>query len=156
LQANYRFAAWQVAPLFDTIASRSSLGGIMNIVAERQKGITLLGFIIILVVGGVFAYMALQLFGPFMELFRISKALNSTANEINATNMSEQDLYNQFDKRIYIDYITDFDRRAFKLETKPQRQLHVSYERRVPFFYNIDFIVKIDKISPIKDKTGGT
>ena len=59
---------------------------------KRQSGITLIGFVIILVIAAFFIYTAMKLVPPYMDFLNVSKALNTVATQSTSGNMSVADV----------------------------------------------------------------
>jgi hypothetical protein len=111
-------------------------------ISRRPKGITLMGFAILLAVIGFFAYLGMRLFGPYNEFNTLKSAMDAVAKEPGALNYTLIQARASLDKRLYIDYITDIPTQTcLTLDKKAGADLTCWYERRQPFMYNIEFLI---------------
>ena len=128
----------------------------MTLQVRKQRGITLIGFIIVLVVAGFFAYMGMILGPAYSEYYGVVKAMNTVAAGAspNTTDMTEirRALDRQFNVG-YIDSVTGKD--ATLVRDKTGNSISMVYEVRKPFIYNIDFVVKFAHSAPLGSKTAG-
>ena len=129
----------------------------MKVDASKQRGITLIGFIIVLVVAGFFAYMGMVLGPAYSEYYSVVKAINTVAADAtpNTTDMTQirRALDRQFNVG-YVDSVTGRDAKLIRDKTTGN-MLSMVYEVRKPFIYNIDFVVKFAHTVPLGSKTAG-
>ena len=69
---------------------------------RTQSGITLLGFIIVLAVVGLFAYVGMKLFPMYSEFYSVKSALKGLANEPGIANTDPAKIKDLFFRRLYI------------------------------------------------------
>ena len=113
-----------------------------------QKGITMIGFVIMLCVVGFFAYGAMKLFPLYMEYYGVVKSMKSLQTQAGIETMSIEQIRDALDRNFSVQYVneTDVPLKSFILITKDgQHSLRGAYEVRVPFAYNIDLMVHFDK-----------
>ena len=60
-----------------------------------QRGITLAGFLIVLVLVGFFAYMAMRLVPPYIEFGNVKSAMDAVAAETNAASQPPAEIRNR-------------------------------------------------------------
>ena len=129
----------------------------MKVDASKQRGITLIGFIIVLVVAGFFAYMGMVLGPAYSEYYSVVKAINTVAADAtpNTTDMTQirRALDRQFNVG-YVDSVTGADAKLIRDKTTGN-MVSMVYEVRTPFIYNIDFVVKFAHTVPLGSKTAG-
>lgn len=53
---------------------------------KAQRGITMIGFLMVLVIVGFFAYAAMRLVPVYTEYFSVRKAMKSVAGEVGVAN----------------------------------------------------------------------
>jgi Tfp pilus assembly protein PilX len=113
--------------------------------ASKQRGITLMSFILVLIVVGLFAVIAMNLFPVYSEGFSVQNAMKSVAQEPNAANMSLTEAQRKLQKRFDIDYVDSVQGKDAKLERdKGVNNLVMTYEVRKHLFYNLDFVAMFD------------
>jgi hypothetical protein len=113
---------------------------------SRQSGITLIGFIIVLAVLGFFAFMGMKLVPAYIEYFGVKKAMNQIATSGSNTqdlNGIRRDLM----FKMSFQYVDDASIKPADITLDRANNgavLNVNYEKRVPFIYNIDFLLHFD------------
>jgi len=111
---------------------------------HRNRGITLLGFIMALLVAAFFALIAMKLGPVYSEFFSVKSSMNALAKE----NVGDKDLASiqkALQRRFDIDYVEAVKAKQAKIVPGTGgKQLNMNYEVRTPFVYNIDFVVKFD------------
>ncbi|MES2403188.1 MAG: DUF4845 domain-containing protein [Pseudomonadota bacterium] len=121
---------------------------------KRQSGITLIGFVIILVIAAFFAYTAMKLVPAYMDYLNVSKALNTVATQSSSGNMSVEDVHRQLDTQQLSQYFADEDieDKNISVVSLPNggSSLKLSYDKKIPWIYNIDFLVHFEKAVPLK------
>ena len=111
----------------------------------KQRGITLMGFIMVLMVGAIFAVVAMNLFPVYREGFSVKNAMESVAKTPNAANMSLPQLQKALQKHFDIDYVDSVDAKAATLiRDKGTQKLGLTYEVRKHLVYNLDFVAMFD------------
>jgi hypothetical protein len=115
---------------------------------RHSRGITLLGFLILLCVAGFFAYCVMKLVPVYVEYFGVVKAMEQIKDEPGAAEktleQSRRDLNVQFD----LQYVDEKDIPPSSIQLKREATgpvLRIAYEKRVPFMYNIDLVASFDK-----------
>ena len=119
--------------------------------ASKQRGITLLSFILVLIVIAIFAVLVMNLFPVYREAFSVESAMKGVANEPNAQNMSLGQLQRMLQKRFDIDYVDNVNAKQLTLvRDRAGNQLQMTYEVRKPLVYNLDFVAMFDYTVPIE------
>ena len=112
---------------------------------SKQRGITMMSFVLVLVVIIIFSVLAMNLFPVYREGFSVQQAMESVAEQPGAQNMSVGALRKALQKRFDIDYVTSVDSRSLVLERDSAgNKLRMTYEVRKPMVYNIDFVAMFD------------
>jgi Tfp pilus assembly protein PilE len=110
---------------------------------RKQKGMTLIGFIISMSVAGVFVYVGMQLFPMYNEFFSVKSAMASLANEPGIAQESKSSIEAKFFKRLYISYSDNVKPQNLKLVPKEAGWvMTVDYEVRRPVIANLDVVGK--------------
>jgi Tfp pilus assembly major pilin PilA len=112
----------------------------MNI--SKQRGLTLIGFIIVLAVAAFFMVMGAKLFPGYSEFSSVKTSMDEMAKEPKAMNYTVTDAWNSMDRRFNISYVTTPTRACLTLDKKMGANLTCAYEYRTGFIYNIDFVMK--------------
>ena len=112
---------------------------------RTQSGITLLGFIIVLAVVGLFAYVGMKLFPMYSEFYSVKSALKGLANEPGIGNTDPAKIQDLFFRRLYISYSENVQKENVKIKRVDNGwQMDVSYEVRKPIIANLDVVGKFN------------
>lgn len=118
---------------------------------SRQAGISLIGFLIVLLVIGFFGFMVMKLFPAYSEAMGVSKALSQEASDgVDGKSLAE--IRNQMSIKFDNQYVDEKNvpLSAITLQKGASgMELHVDYDRDIPFIYNIDFLVHFNKSVPV-------
>lgn len=120
----------------------------MSIVRARQSGITLLGFVIVLAVAGIFAFVGMKLFPAYSEYYNVVSAMEQIAREPGSARWSPAEILTSLEKRMYINFVDErfVNKRSFQIKRAGNGYtLSVKYERREPMVYNIDYVAKFER-----------
>ncbi|GAB3383127.1 DUF4845 domain-containing protein [Lysobacter fragariae] len=122
---------------------------------RTQSGMTLIGFVIVMAVGGVFVYVGMQLFPMYNEFFSVKKAMASLSNEAGIANDNPSSIENKFFKRLYISYSENVKHPNVKIVRKEAGWLMtVDYEVRRHVIANLDVVGKFHAEQLLARKPG--
>lgn len=117
--------------------------------AQRtQRGITMIGFIIMLAIVGFFAYAAMKLIPAYTEYFGVVKSLKSLQAEPGIDTMPIDTIRRHLEPIFDVQYVDENNvplSSITLITANGQRSLHVAYDRDIPFIYNIDLLVHFQK-----------
>ena len=119
---------------------------------SKQAGITLIGFLIVLIVVGFFGYMAMKLVPAYSEYMGVVKAMNQEAtNGVDGKTLDSirRDLSYKFSMQ-YVDDGTITPSDITITHDNGGNQLNIAYDKQMPFIYNIDFLVHFEKSVPLQ------
>lgn len=112
---------------------------------SKQRGITLIGFILVMVVVAGIAIVAMNLVPVYSENFSVKKAMASVADEPGADRKDIIELQKKLQKHFDIDYVESVQAKEAKIVREDGSTLLVlNYEVRKPLVYNLDFVAKFD------------
>jgi len=124
---------------------------------RKAKGITLIGFAILLCVAGFFAYAAMRLIPAYTEYFGVVKAMDQESKEPGASQKSldqlRRDLQFKFNTQ-YVDEQNVPPQAISAVRDNGKAVLRVAYERRIPFMYNVDLLISFDHSINLANNTG--
>ncbi len=113
-----------------------------------SRGITLLGFLILLCVAGFFAYVVMKLVPVYVEYFGVVKAMEQIKEEPGAAQKSVEEIRRDLNVKFDLQYVDEKDIPPQAIQLKREATgptLRIAYEKRVPFMYNIDLVASFDK-----------
>jgi hypothetical protein len=119
---------------------------------SKQTGITLISFLIIVLVAGFFAYMAMKLVPAYTEFMGVQKAMSEMASE-SVEGKSPEEIRRNLMRKMEYQYVGDDTVQVGDITIGQGAQgseLRVAYDKDIPFIYNIDFLVHFQKSVPIQ------
>ena len=131
---------------------------------SKQSGITLIGFLILIAVVGFFAFMAMKLMPSYSEYMGVVKAMNNLSTE-GANGKSLGAIRSDLMFKMGFQYVDDATikpgditivrggRDGTTASSVTGTQLRVAYDKKIPFIYNIDFLLHFDKSVPLQGYT---
>lgn len=123
---------------------------------RKQRGITLIGFVIGLIVVCFFGYMGMVLGPAYTEYYGVRKAMNFVASSKTPNATDYDDMKRGLDRQFNVGYVESVSGKDAKLiREKTGNILSMEYEVRKAFVYNIDFMVKFKYAVPLGSKTAG-
>lgn len=111
---------------------------------RTQYGITLIGFAMVLIVVGFFAYAAMKLIPVYTEYFGVVKSLKSLQSEAGIQNMSIEEIRRSLSLKFNVQYVDEADvplSSVTLITSNGNHSLNVAYDVTKPFMYNIDLLV---------------
>jgi hypothetical protein len=113
---------------------------------SNVRGITLIGFLFLLIVAGFFAYLAMKLVPLYTEYFGVVKSLEQLRDDAGAQNKSLAEIKNDLGLKFSAQYVDDLPPQAIQMHHEGGASIvTIEYERRVHFFYNIDLVASFTK-----------
>lgn len=122
-------------------------GNSMNM-QRNTRGITLIGFLVLLGILGFFAYLAMRLLPIYIEYFGVLKTMETIKNEPGSAQKSIEEIRREIRLMFNTQYVDDADVPAQAIQLRREggaATLRIAYEKRVPFMYNIDLVATFDK-----------
>jgi Tfp pilus assembly major pilin PilA len=124
---------------------------------RNNRGITLIGFLVVLCVAGFFAYLAMKLLPMYIEYFGVVKAMEMIKEEPGSAQKSVDQIRRDLSAKFDTQYVDDASVPPQAISVKREAggaTLRIAYEKRVNFMYNIDLVGVFDK-SVILRNVGG-
>ena len=114
---------------------------------RSQRGITLVGFVVILALVGVLAYLGMKVFPIYQQFFSVRSAMKGVASEPGVGEMDPAKIKDLFFRRLYVNYADeDLKPENVRVERKDNGYLlTVNYEVRRPLIDVLDIVGKFDK-----------
>jgi Tfp pilus assembly major pilin PilA len=113
----------------------------------RQSGLTLIGFAVVLIVAGFFAYAAMKLIPVYTEYFGVVKSMKALQAQADIEGATIEDIRKRLNVNFDLQYVDDtsIPEKNIQLITKDgQHKLRIFYDKDVPFLYNVDLLVHFD------------
>jgi type II secretory pathway pseudopilin PulG len=115
--------------------------------ARSQKGMSMLGWLVVLALVAFFASTAFKMFPHYMDFWALEKAITSLETDRASEVSTVRDFYSHVEKSMQVNGIRDI-----KLDDVLEVQLdgneflvHLQYEKREPLIENLDLVANFDK-----------
>ena len=117
----------------------------MNI--RKNGGLTLIGFLIVLVIAMFFAYMGMKTIPMYLEYHALGNALQTLQADPGAASLQPGQIKSRISRTLWASYANNNIKPGHMKISKTQGgvKVRVAYEIREPFLGNIDIIGKFDK-----------
>lgn len=116
---------------------------------QRQRGISFIGFIVVLAVVGFFLFLGMRIGPTYMEFLTIRNAIEKVASE--ATSPEPGAIREAVRKQMQIDYSANFRPEFVTVRRETTgATIVLNYEIRKPLIYNLDFVAKFQHSAPIR------
>jgi Domain of unknown function (DUF4845) len=110
---------------------------------RRQRGMTLLGILIILGVLGIFVLAAVQLAPAFLEYQTVAKALDGVKS---AGETQPAQITRSIEKTFDIGDVKSIEAKEVEISREDDQLIvHAVYDYKAPFIANVSFLVHFDK-----------
>ena len=116
----------------------------MNI--RKQKGLTLIGFVIVLSFVLFIAFIGMKIGPIYMEYYSVVSAMNGVASERGSARLSPFDIKVKVLNRLYVSYSAEnVKEKHIKITRGNGVNLRIAYEVRKPVIGNLDVVAKFDR-----------
>jgi len=114
--------------------------------AGSQRGLSFIGWLILLAVLAFAASTAAKLVPHYLDYMSLKKIIEAAGTDKAADINNSGELYDYVAKGMQVNNIRDLDlNKALSVTTENNRLLaHLKYEKREPLIQNIDLVVKFD------------
>ncbi len=114
---------------------------------RKQRGLTLMGFGLVLVLVVFFSYAAMRIVPLYLEYQALISAMNTLVVDPRGRKMTSRQIKNKLIDSLWVNYATDnIQRKHMKLANKKEGlEVRVAYEVRKDFVGNIDLILSFER-----------
>jgi len=124
------------------VASVSQL--IKGIIMKNQRGMTLIGWVIVLALIAFFATLAMRLVPMYQEYYGVLQIMNDMKVELKNNNLTKNEVETLLMRRFDIGYIQSVDKEDIEIlrgkNTAYITKIVIDYEVRKPFIAHIDLV----------------
>jgi hypothetical protein len=124
----------------------------------QQHGMTLIGFVFILIIAGFFAFMAMKLVPAYAEYMGVVKTVKETADKPGEMGKPLAQIRNDMSftgSFQYVDNSTLSDAKLSIVTGGPAPMLTMSYNKIIPFLYNVSFLLHFKTSAPMNTQGSG-
>jgi Tfp pilus assembly major pilin PilA len=113
---------------------------------NKQKGMTAIGWLLVIAIVAIFALMLLKLMPVYLEGYKITSALDALATDASVRGKNPNELKKVLLRRFDIDSIYDIKSDDINITRSSNGySVEIDYEPRVSFIGNLYFVVVFDK-----------
>ena len=118
--------------------------------SERQRGLTVIGMLLLIVVLGFMALVAMKVIPMYIQYFTIKSTIESIRKEPQLAQMGLMDIQTAIQKRFDIGYVDKITAKDLKLRNdRSGRVLDLVYEDDQPLFYGLHIVLKVNEAIPL-------
>jgi len=113
---------------------------------RKQRGLTLIGFVIVLSMVIFVAFIGMKIGPIYMEYYSVVSAMNGVASERGSANLSPFDIRVKIHNRLYVSNTSyNIKDNNIKITRANGVHLRIAYEVRKPVIGNLDVVAKFDR-----------
>lgn len=113
---------------------------------KSQKGMTAIGWLLVLAVVVIFALVGIKLIPVYIDGYKIASSMESLTNDRDIIGKNPAEIKRSLLKRLDINMIYDIKAEDISIERDGNGySVEIDYEPRVPLFGNLYFVVDFDK-----------
>jgi hypothetical protein len=114
---------------------------------QRQRGVTFLGWLILLVPVAILGYVAIRATPVFLTYTKVVRDMEQVTQEFATKDgISRAAIIASLDRRFDVDYIDDPKPKDFSITKSGEGWvINANYETVVPLFYNASLLLQFDK-----------
>lgn len=116
---------------------------------KRQRGMTLIGFLLLLSAVLFVAYIGMKLVPIYINYYSVVTAMQDIAEEPNSANMSESQIRNSLSRRLSVNYVRNIRPENVEIVRSNGVSLVVEYEVREPLIGNVDAVVSFRRVQQL-------
>lgn len=122
-----------------------------NQMANRQKGMTMLSWLVVLGIVVFFMLIGIKMVPTYLENYSIKQVLTNMENDRKVRTMSAGEMKKSFLKRLKINSVYEFDRNSIKIKKeKFGTRFSVDYEIRKPVAGNVSIVMEFSESAMIQ------
>lgn len=112
----------------------------------RQKGASSLSILFVMLVGAFVLTCALKLIPVYMEGHTLDSAIKKAVDNREYDGLTTGKIRRKISKTFEMNMIDGISYRDVKISrAKGKTKIDATYEKRVPFLFNVDVVIKFDK-----------
>ena len=112
---------------------------------HKQKGLSVVGFVIVLAMVIFVSYLGMRIVPLYMEYYSVVSALNGMASERGVADRSPNRIKEIVLERLYVSYSENVKKSHIKITRGNGVHVRVKYEVRTPIIGNLDVVARFNK-----------
>ena len=116
----------------------------------RQRGMTVIGMLLLLIVIAFVALIAMKVVPMYIQYFTVKSTIESVRKEPQIAQMSPTDIQNAIQKRFDIGYVDNITARDLKIRNdRGGRVLDLVYQDKRALFYGLSVVLEVNEAIPL-------
>ena len=116
----------------------------------RQRGLTVIGMLLLIVVLGFMALIAMKVIPMYIQYFTIKSTIENIRKEPQLAQMGLAEIQTALQKRFDIGFVDKITAKDIKLRNdRNGRVLDLVYEDDQPLFYGLHVVLKVNEAIPL-------
>ena len=112
---------------------------------RNEKGITMIGMLVMAVFLGLFALATIKLLPVYLEYGKVKSTLSKVKTELDGENPNPESIYKSLERRFDIEDVRRIKYREIKVTRQSRSyKVHAKYEGRVYFIGNLYLVADFD------------
>ncbi len=118
--------------------------------AVRQRGMSVIGLLLLLVVIGFVALIAMKVIPMYVQYFSIKSTIESVRKEPQLAQMTPQDIQAAIQKRFDIGYVENIKANQLRIRNdRNGRVIDLVYQEERALFYGLYVLLKVNESLPL-------
>jgi len=118
---------------------------------HRQRGITTLGFIILAIFVGMFAFAAIQLTPVYLNYLKVAGVVSGVKQEFDGQNPTVADIRRSIQRRFDVESVSEISAKEITVKaTSGGYEVDATYDHTVPYIANVAFTVHFSEKALIR------
>jgi len=119
---------------------------------RKQKGLSIIGFLIVLSVIIFFAYCGMRIGPIYLEYYSVVSAMEGLAKERGSAQYSPFDIKRKILDRLYVSYTSDHVKEEnIRILRRNGVNVRITYQVRKPLMGNLDVIASFDRMTRLSN-----
>lgn len=117
----------------------------------RQQGLSLVGFIFVLILVLFTVYIGIKLVPIYLNHFSVVSDMKAIADEPGSANLPPNTIRRNLMTRLQVSYVTNVRPENISVQTGNPPQLVVEYDVEEHLIGNIDVVVRFRRVQPLRN-----
>jgi hypothetical protein len=118
---------------------------------RNQRGLSLLGFIFILVLVLFFTYIGIKLVPIYLNHWSLMSEVRAVASEPGSANKPPNTLRRELQRRFNVSYVEYVEPRHIEIERGEELRIVVRYDVEQHLIGNIDAVIRFNSAEPLRN-----
>jgi hypothetical protein len=118
---------------------------------RNQRGLSLLGFIFILVMVLFFTYIGIKLVPIYLNHWSLMSEVRAVASEPGSANKPPNTLRRELQRRFNVSYVEYVEPRHIEIERGEELRIVVRYDVEQHLIGNIDAVIRFNSAEPLRN-----